>query len=294
MARPAAITALVLTALVAAAPAALAQSATLRWKLAEGDQLQWKFRQVTDTETGVLGSDKPLVKLSIDMTVGASWNVEAVENDTFKIRQTIDSIALRMTAPPSDPVLYNSASPDPPGSAAAEELAEQLKPLVGAQITLRMTERGEVQEADVPEPLLQSLGGQQPDSLKQILAGALLTLPEQAADEGDQWRDQTTVPVRLGQLTIDRTYTLGEAEEGGHEIELDGKLSLEPAPRDDSTLVRFRSQRLGGRYLFDAKRGHLRSAEVNQTTATDTTYRDSRVAVRARTKLTAESQRASR
>lgn len=281
---------------VCAPPTASAQRVQLQWRLAAGEQLGLTLQQQTETETTVLGKKRP-AKVDIDMTLEVDWDVLRRDGDNAVIRQTVRALKLTMQAADAE-VTYDSRSQDAPNTPAARELQEKLAPLVGAEFTLSLSPQGEVLDLQAAQAAGQAPGGgQQPqaepllssDSLQQVLQSSLLTLPDKPLRRGGSWSRRWTAAAALGELTVQRTYTLQGADNSSgrplQKISLSGRLALRGAEGEEAPHVRLRSQRLTGQFLFDNAAGRLARSRVEQTTVTESLQGDTRVSVRSRSVL---------
>jgi hypothetical protein len=270
--------------------------ALLRWKFAEGQKLLVSVEQKTELET--TAGTKPR-KVLLEMLMDLQWLVEGVDaQGTADIRQTIVRLKSRMETGGAPAVEFDTASAEQPKGAA--EYFAGARQLVGAQIQLKLTARGEIQAVTVSEettkligealagtalaPLFSSAG--LADTLKQSAA----VLPEQALNEGNAWQIVSSAKLPAGAVQQRTTYTYrGVRDVDGQmleAIELSSLLELGKPPADAKHPLTIKEQSHTGTLLFDAAAGRFVRSEVNQRLVTESPYRGTQVRVAAKTTLT--------
>jgi hypothetical protein len=280
--------------LVGLGSAALADT-LLRWKFAEGEQLQVTVDQHTVTEA--TGAGKPTgVDITMQMRMG--WTVDSVEPDgTAQITQRFERFAVTMKSGEAEPIEYASDSEAKPSGAAAD-IAAAVGPVIGADFTVTMTERGAISDVKLSDAASAAFASVDSPALKQmfsvagisqLLRQAAVECPEQALAPGGNWSVELTTPSPLGTLKQNRTYTLIEQEVvAGNTLErinITGQLEIEPNEKAPSKL-KLLDQELTGTMTFDAGAGRLLSSDSKQKLTTERPYREFKIKVETTTETT--------
>ncbi|MEO8497024.1 MAG: DUF6263 family protein [Planctomycetota bacterium] len=260
----------------------------LRWKFAEGEQFLVTVDQHTVTAT--TGAGKP-TGIDIAMQSRMSWTVDSVDADgTAQITQRIERFALTMKSGATEPIEYASDSETKPSGAAAD-IAAAVSPVIGADFTVTMTNRGAIRAvklsdaaekafAAVESPALKQLFSA--EGISQLLGQAAVELPEQAVAPDATWSATFTTPSPLGTLKQGRTYTLVAPEDGDgkslERIDITGQLEIAASEQTPSKL-KLIDQELSGKILFDATAGRLVKSETTQKLTTARPYREFKIKV---------------
>jgi len=263
--------ALALALLAAAAPAADAgEPVAMRWRLAPGRVLRYSLDQRTVHESRPEGG-RPLrverrQRLDFRLSVsrvdegGAAADLALVVD---RARVEIDGAGA-----PVD-FAFDTNAPDAPVEEGpfAARLVALLNGLVGAEIDLRMDDRGEVSDVRIPEPLLGLIrrAGEQgaavafsEEGVRNLALQAFPLLPPGPVEPGASWTRQATAPMpTLGAMALDKTYTYRGPRPGSPrllQVDVDTRLSLRPAP--EATLeMKLLRQSATGSFTFDAGAG---------------------------------------
>src|SRR5262245_49690645 len=107
----------------------------LRWKLKPGDGFTIEIDQHTDSQVTFSGKS---AATKIDLALKLAWKVTAASGDGFTIRQTVERIHETLVTQDMGTIEYDSAVAARP-TGQARELAESVKPLIGAEFELTMT-----------------------------------------------------------------------------------------------------------------------------------------------------------
>ncbi len=185
----------------------------LRWKLKPNDVFAVEIHQETDSQVGFSGKQAK-TKIALDIKLG--WKVTAASGEGFTIRQTVESIRETLETPDMGVIQYDSASTARP-SGQARELADSIKPLVGAEFDLLMTSRGEIATATPANDIAKALVARgdksnsdaaAQDGLQQMLKRPLALLPEKEVKPGDTWTATSERTTAAGPMRFETTYEL--------------------------------------------------------------------------------------
>ncbi len=250
----------------AVAPANAADT-TLRWKFAAGQKRAYVMTQKSTITNNAAGNN---VEISITQTMDMSWEVTSVDKEgVAEMLQTIDRIKLDTTGPNGKVELDTADAQDPAG--VPESMTKMLRAIAGAPFTVKMDGRGEFKDVKLPPKMLKAFeeagpaaamfGGE--EGLKKLVQQSMLVFPAEAIGPGKSWKANRKMPMPLGTMVLDMTYTL-EAPEGTDEkIGVDAEIGIEPA-KNSPVEIKVTSQEMKGHYRFDNTAGILKSSDVVQ------------------------------
>lgn len=269
-----------------AAPALEAQT-TLRWKLQTGDHLDVAITQNTTSE--VLYSGKKTAA-KIDLAMYLTWRVLAVEENKFRLEQTLDRVTVSLAAPPAGEVQYDTAqAAKPVGS--AKDIAAALAPLIAAKLEVTMSDRGEVLGAKPVQPAAAAgpSAGQPPlfskDAIQQLLKQPLVVLPDAPVSPGTKWPIKTELTTALGKATQTTEYQFkGPVQEGGQKLDQIAFTAALEIADNAAAKIKLKKQEQSGKIRFDSAAGRVVSAEQEQTLVTERPYRETMIVVSLATK----------
>lgn len=260
----------------------------LRWKFAAGEQLQVAVDQHTTTAT--TGAGKP-TGIDIGMQMRMSWTVDSVDgNGTAQITQRFERFAVTMKSGTAEPIEYDSES-EKKASGSAADIAAAVAPVIGADFTVTMTDRGAIRAVTLSETAAAAFASVEIPAMKQmfsaegitqLLGQAAVELPEQAVAPDATWSAKFTTPSPLGTLKQARTYTLAAQEDVDgktlQRIDITGQLEIEAREQAPSKL-KLLDQELGGKLFFDATAGRLVKSQSTQKLTTERPYREFKIKV---------------
>jgi hypothetical protein len=284
---------LFLAAMATPLPRAATAQTTLRWKLQPGDLLAVETQQQIESQVAFSGkSTATTIGLQLDL----AWKVTVADQREITLQQSVERIRMKLSAPPSAAIDYDSAAKGRL-TGQARELAASLQPLVGAAIELKMTTRGEIVAAKpvnesgaallsaddkTPTP-----GSGSHNSVEQLLSQSLVILPEKDVSVGGTWTTSGELKSTAGPLKQETTYRLDKlAQQDGQqvcEITTKAKLTSGPpaassSPSSQSSLI-VKSHEHTGEIRFAADTGRLLSAEQTQKLTTERPYRETTIVV---------------
>jgi hypothetical protein len=283
-------TALVVLLLAALGNAAFAQ-APLRWKLEPGQSLIVEVKQQT---TSVVAFSGKTAETKIDQSVELRWTVGKAEEKGITVTQKVERIVFQLDSAKAGAIAYDSADPKRP-TGQAGELAEAVKPLMGAEVTLVMTDRGEITSARPANGAAEKLFGlaaaaEQPgvfskQAIETLLRQPLAELPENAVAEGETWTRKSDLDAALGKFKQTTTHRLAgtQEQEGQHLVKIEHSAKIEPAagaaPPAGKPLVTLKAHEQSGHYLFSPELGRVVSATQKQKLTTERPYRETTIVV---------------
>jgi hypothetical protein len=256
----------------------------LRWKLKPGDSLAVTIDQQTDSTVAFSGKS---AKTDIALKLTLGWNVVAADANGFKIRQSIDGIQQKLTTQQAGTIEFDSTSKAKP-TGQSRDLADALRPLIGAEFDMAMTPRGEITAVEPANEAAKALfagleAGQTTDataraSVEQMLKRPLLVLPERPTSVGETWTASSERPTVAGPLKIDTTYKLaGIANQNGRPVaRIAMTASFTPAAGGQLTV---KSPEHSGEIEFAVDNGRLIKISQQQKLTTERPYRETTIVV---------------
>jgi hypothetical protein len=256
----------------------------LRWKLKPGDSLAVTIDQQTDSTVAFSGKS---AKTDIVLKLTLGWNVVAADASGFKIRQSIDGIQQKLTTQQAGTIEFDSTSKAKP-TGQSRDLADALRPLIGAEFDMTMTPRGEITAVEPANEAAKALfagleSGQTADaaaraSVEQMLKRPLLVLPERPTNVGETWTASSERPTVAGPLKIDTTYKLtGIADQNGRPVARIAMTAIfTPAAGGQLTV---KSPEHSGEIEFAVADGRLIKIAQQQKLTTERPYRETTIVV---------------
>ena len=286
--------------LVALAPAASARGQTLlRWKLEAGQQLAVDCRQETTTLVAFSGkSAETKIQLDLEML----WTVTGVNDDGMHVTQSIRRLQFKLDSPKAGIVNYDSADKTRP-TGQAREIADAIQPLLGAEVAVTMTARGEIVSAKPANESAEKLFAAQPagdqpgvfsaKTIETLFRHPLAVLPTEAVEDGGSWTSTGQLDTAAGKFDQTTTYRLaGTLEHEGQKVaRIDLLAQLTPLAKTTKAAaggpqLALKSNEQTGHILFSLERGRLVSAEQNQKLSTERPYRETTISVTLTSKQT--------
>jgi hypothetical protein len=290
-----AISALSCSMLLFAAAPALAQ-APLRWQLKEGQSLAVKIDQVTTTKVAFSGKS---ADTKIELGLELRWTVDSVADGQFKIKQTVERITFSLEPQTGAAVKYDSQDKTRP-SGQARQVADAVKPLLGAEVLITMSNRGQVVATAPANAAAEKLfASDDPEngvfsrqSVETLLRQPLAVLPEKPVTDGDKWSEEPReIASAAGNFTQATEHVLAgqvEEEEGKTLAKIESKATLTPAVGGAAKAAKLtvKSHEQTGTILFSTDEGRLVRAEQAQKLSTARPYRETVIAVALDSKQT--------
>lgn len=266
----------------------------LRWKLAPGQRLQLETTQQTTSQVAFSGKS---AKTNIDVTIALDWEVTGADESGITIKQKVQRIVLKLAAPQGQPVEYDSAAASRP-SGQARQIAEAMKPLLAAELSLLMSPRGEIVKLeaanDAAREWLSAAGNQTSEptfnskTIQQVFRKPLVILPEKQVDVGDSWTSTSDISAAAGEFRQMTTYKVASQEEkdSANVLKIESTSQLEPATVADGSATKVAQNKLtiktheqSGTIFFSIEGGRVVEATETQKLVTERPYRDTKIVV---------------
>jgi hypothetical protein len=264
----------------ATCPDSASAQTLLRWKLKPGETLKIEIHQDTDSQVGFSGKS---AATKIELGLQLVWKVTAAAGDSFTVRQTVEHIREKLVTQDMGIIEFDSSATTRP-SGQARELAEAIKPLVGAEFELAMTPSGEITSAtpanDIAKSLLtapdktnQSAAAQ--EGLQQMLRRPLVILPDKPVSPNDTWTVTSDRATAAGMLKLDTTYQMEGLD--NHSIAKVASTSkAQAAPGSKANVKQYQHS---GTILFSVEDGRPVEIKQTQKLVTERPYRETTITV---------------
>jgi hypothetical protein len=269
----------------------------LRWKLKPGDALAFDIQQQTTSRVAFSGKS---ADTKIDLGLEMLWNVVSADEKETKVKQVIQRITFSLEPQKGDAVKYDSQSKARP-TGQARQVADAVKPLLGAEIEITMNDRGQIvttapanaaaEKLFAAESAEQSPNVFSRQALQTLLRQPLVVLPEKGVAADQTWTDEPR-EFKSAAGTFEQTTTYrhaGQVEEAGQKLdklELTAKLVPIPGKANSTSKLTVKSHEQSGTILFSADQGRLVRAEQTQKLTTERPYRETTIVVTLESKQT--------
>lgn len=267
----------------------------LRWKFEKGQALNVVVSQATLLETTAGSTPR---RMSIDLTLEMSWSIDEVDaQQVATITQKFARLNAKLKVDGSESVEYDSAAKSQPIGAA--QYFSAAGKLVGATLSLKMNDRGEILEVvpsdetaellkgAVDSPALAALLSK--EGLSDTLKQATLTLPEQPLEKDDTWTSASSAKLAIGQVAQKLTYTFqGPQEREGETLDaitVAAELTVKKTAGAKPSETALKEHQHAGTLFFDRAAGRFVESNIEQRLVTERPYRGTQVRVVATTTL---------
>jgi hypothetical protein len=252
----------------------------LRWKLKEGEAFTVEIAQKTDS---VVAFGTKSAATTIDLTMTLSWKVARATDSVYQIRQTVERIQQTITTRDAGTVAFDSAAAAGRPTGQAKELAEALKPLVGAEFEMTMTSHGEITSVEPVNEAAKALLGTadagvdagSQNTVRQMLRRPLAILPEQAVKAGDTWTSASERATAAGAIKLEAMYQL-EGIDGESVARIGTKAKVTPGA---GSTTRIKEHEHSGVVRFSLADGRVLDIEQKQKLVTERPYRETTITV---------------
>jgi hypothetical protein len=235
----------------------------LRWQFKQGEKLQYVRTQERVTHT-MSGADK--VKQTMVRMTTVTLAVDQINADgSARITQSIDRLQLKQETPAGN-IDYDSSA-DKKYEGRAAQLANSLRPLIGAEFSYKLSPLGEVSDLKIADKTRKEIE-KAPAAVAQIvneealkLLVPTLPLPREADPAGKPWQDKIKFSeplVGTRHLTVTYKYEGNEKKPEGEvaRISTSSTFTLEPGP-DAKIKVQIKDNTTKGVVHFDPVKGRL-------------------------------------
>ena len=242
----------------------------LAWKFKEGQVLKVDMKQDMTMEMDMGVRQIEVVNNSAtEMTL---W-VKSVDSDgVATMGNTIDRMVIQTEAPEVSFEIDTTSEEELDGPAA--DVAGIIKPMIGAEMSQKMSPRGEVTEIEIPESMLDGIKNGNPmmaqmfneNTLKEMAAKNNLIFPNKGLPQGETWKNVVETMMGPANIKMETNYEyLGVTEVDGTPLHVirgtigmsfpDGVngIDIEIAEEDSNVL-----------FFFDGNAGRLVKSEMDQ------------------------------
>lgn len=235
-----------------------AQSQSLRWNLQKGQAFKLSMQQDMTQKMQIpgLGPQEMPMKQDVDMT----WNVVESDEDSFTIEQIVSRVQLSVKSAFMN-IDFDSDDGEPK-DAAAKQMYESMKDVIGKKTLRKLNRRGETIEGK------EEAGAAGPGSemLKNVSGQVALALPEGSLEVGKTW--DTSFDMNMNGMAMKSKNTfkyVGTEKVDGkdlHKFEVNIVTDIEGGPQGAE--VSIKDQEHKGVIYFDAEEGRLVSSKATQ------------------------------
>jgi hypothetical protein len=266
-----------------------------RWRMQTGDRFEVQLDQSLETRTEC----QTLERTTQNRTVlDLEWVVVDVREQKFLIEQTLRRVQINVDLPTEDGarlILDTAAANAKARKGVEAEVLRDLTALIGLQVQVLMSERGEILEvqlADAARTKIEKLGSAlpvvdmlTPAGLNELFRQSLFVLPEQPLEAAPPWQvtRETTGPWGAVKLQTDLKFE-GEVELNRERfwkfsaVDSATTTPLDPAksrPGDPPPqLVDLTGNTT---YWFDPRSAVFRRAEASSRVLSEKIYRDLKI-----------------
>lgn len=235
----------------------------LRWQFKQGEKLQYVRTQDRVILT-MSGEDK--IKQTVLRVTTVTLAVDQVNADgSARITQTIDRVQVKQTTPAGD-IDYDSSS-DKKHEGRAAQLANSLRPLIGAEFSYKLSPQGEVSDVKISDKTRKEVE-KAPAAIAQVvneealkLLVPTLPLPRDADAAGKTWQDKikfSDTLIGTRHITVTYKYEGSEKKPEGEVVRIStsSTFTLEAAP-DAKIKMHIKDNTTKGVVHFDPGKGRM-------------------------------------
>lgn len=257
-------------ALVWAAAVPAWSQGEIRWKFREGQTL--RFVQKTEVASAA-NIDGNAIETKLGQTITSTWKVKVVKEDgSAEMTQRVDRVEMAMDSPIGE-MSFDSDKKDDAAEGPLAPMADMLKALVGQEVGMTMTPRGDVKGVKVPAKLSEAfeggaaLGGMfGGGGIKGMFEQPVTPLPERPlkVDESFTWKREAPMP--LGTMTMETVLTFKGPDAKDPKLdrfETKSTMTIKPSP-DAPLEMSIKDQDVRGELLFNREAGRLESSTTVQ------------------------------
>lgn len=247
----------------------------LRWRFQTGDRFNVSLVKTGNVETQV---DTRIRKVEIESELEFDWNVLNVGQSETTIEQTLTKVVLESGAPGnvSEQRLSYDSSNVVYKKGISNQVANQLKPLIGLTYQFVITDLGEIKSvmiAEEQQKILEAIPAMLP--IKDLLTsqgqqsnlGSATWVCPPSLETDRKWQTERLLDSDLGTYNRISRYTAGPAEDSVVQIDFVTDVKHDPK----MALKMFEGK---GQIEFDTEGGFVRSSESSTRMTTESPYRD--------------------
>ena len=251
-----------------------ASAEVFRWKFKAGEVLHYSVEAKIATTGKQMGQER---KSTQSQTMDISWTINSVgAGGVANVTLRYDRVRMRREMPPLMPFEFDSNASSQRTQSGFEAETQQLKAMVGAEITFAFKPTGEIADVKIPEQTLKRLRDAAPGgaddqkvfeaALKDILVQASPpAFPAESIEAGKNWSSKPAkLPLQFATMTVESTFTFQGPDSRMPSLLLvgiDTKVAFEPA---EGVTIQIRKQEGKGNLAFDAAAGRVASSRMSQ------------------------------
>lgn len=242
----------------------------LQWKFKEGQVLKVNMKQDMTMAMDLGVQQTEVVNNSAtEMTLA----VKGVDGDgVATMSNTIDRMVMQTEAPGVNFEIDTNSEDEPAGPAG--DIAAVIKPMIGAEMSQKMSPSGQISEIEIPDSMLDGIKNGDPmmaqmfneNTLKEMTAKNNLIFPDKKLAQGDTWENVTETLMGPANIKMATTYEyLGVTEVEGTPLHvIRGRIELSfpdgvngvdiDIAEEDSTVL----------FYFDGNAGRLIKSDMDQ------------------------------
>lgn len=230
----------------------------LRLNFQKGSVQKLEMTSVMDMNMDMGGQS---MNMAMDMTMFLSSKVKDVQDGVATLEQSITRMKIKMENPMMGTIDFDSADeeadPGPMGDMAA---------MVGEVVLVKMSDRGEISDVQLPESYLEKLSGMMDEAeVEGIFSRPAVVLPEGPIAVGESWDYKTDMPMGggMGDLQIAVQNKLVKFENGVATIDQKYKLKAEDLQSPMGGEMKFEAKDTEGMVELNTKTGFVDGSKMS-------------------------------
>ena len=251
----------------------------LRLKLDVGRKFAYEIVQDMDL-TLTIGATT--TKTVVNQTIDLEWTVlKQTETDDVVMRQKITRMRLTLDSPATGKIEFDSDS-DADVEGVGKLLSPLLSTVVGSEVQMNMSPRGDVNKIVVPADVLGAfkkvpgakMFGEMfsQEGFRKLIKQASMVLPEKVEKDWKRTQPHTIKNALLGKMTADTTYTYAGTEtvDGRELAKFDVAVEIAfDEEKKGLAKVAIKKQDSSGSIYFDPAAGRMDHTHVKQNLELD-------------------------
>jgi hypothetical protein len=251
----------------------------LRWKFSPGTEYKGNTESALTIQSEAQGQK---IEIAFGQTIDADWKVVSVDDKgTAAIESTFSRIQFSMKNPLTGELTYDSDSPNPPAGFLAS-LGPVFNAMKGATFTFKLSPRGEVSDAVIPEGVATALKAISQvqmlapmfsqDTMRQLISAGIHSMPEEPVAAGKTWKNEVNTQDNMqGKIKVLTEYAVeGTETKDGRtltKIKADSQITRDPV--GGAVPLTIKEQSSKGVIYFDSANGLMAESDFTQTIVAD-------------------------
>ena len=247
--------------------------ARLRWDFSPGQTLRYEVVQKT---SGKIKRGEQTIETTNEWTATVAWSVKAVEpSETARIGMKVQRVRLLIRSAGLK-VEYDTQKPSNKDETFVRPFHEVYSSVLGADYSLKLSARGELIEAKVPETVLRAVanspfvalaespGVLSESGLKNLFAQFVPVFPGKSIKPGDRWTGTVESPAPPLRMIVSLKDELIELSDKSAKVRVSCDTAIHADPKVPFA-VKLTKQQGAGEMSFDRKAGRLTSSALKQS-----------------------------